>query len=66
LAPAWARAFSAQVPQAIEFAPSAASDTPVRAWAVAADATAGAVNPSPAAITAAAIAAVIFRINNPP
>ena len=34
--------------------------------AAAADATAGAVNPSPAAITAVAITAVIFRIADPP
>ena len=53
-------------PQAIEPVRSAwAGAATVRAWDVAADATTGAVNPMPAVITAAAITAVIFRINVP-
>jgi hypothetical protein len=56
---------SAQVFQAIELVAAAAVAVALLAPVVAAPARVGAVNPIPAAITAVAITAVIFRINDP-
>jgi hypothetical protein len=55
-----------QVPQVIELVPLALAVVAARVWDVAADATAGAATPSPAAITAAVNSALIFRMKDPP